>query len=349
MSLQNLPIELVHFIAQDLDIHALAAFGQTCSSFCLVAQSFLYRRISVSAWSRNLCVVPLLARRPDIARHVRSFYIAVDSSPTVFPAYYGLLAKAILNMSELTSLNLLVDSGVSWVLKEACTHTSYPYLTHFTCSFPFDENVIQFLGKTPSLLELEADSIPSTFALNPLGASLPPTTIPRLEQFIGSPRTARALVPGRPIKSLHLNGSALTEEGHRAVGTVDLSYSGLGCSNKLFPRTLLGASVPVSIASRLPQNYDYADHAPAPCSCEYPDRNVSGQCFKAVNLIVSIQEFYEQVANVLASFPELTAFELSGMHWGSQQKRGDGSKRVWQSSPLSTMTHLDDDILLENT
>ncbi|KAI6151863.1 hypothetical protein BKA82DRAFT_124520 [Pisolithus tinctorius] len=324
MSLQGLPIELVHIIAQDLDIHTLAALAQTCSSFCLVAQSLLYRRISVSAWSRNLSVVPLLAKRPDIARHVRSFYIAVDSPPTVFSVYYGLLAKAIQNMSELTSLNLLVDSGVSWVLKEACTHTSYPYLTHFTCSFPFDENVIQFLGKTPSLLELEADSIPSTFALNPLGASLPPTTIPLLEHFIGSPRTARALVPGRPIKSLHLNGSALTED--------DIVLLARATS----PIVVLGAAINSSPVPFLEHLHRYLPHL-------------------AYLRIMTMQtmheppapEFYEQVADVLASFPELSAFELSGMHWGSQQKRGDGSKRVWQSSPLSTMTQLDDNILLE--
>lgn len=50
---------------------------------------------------------------------------------------------------------------------------------------------------------------------------------------------------------------------------------------------------------------------------------------------------------MLASFPELNTFELSGMHWGSQQKRDDSSKRVWQSSPLSTHTPLEDDLLLE--
>ncbi|KAI6047128.1 hypothetical protein EDC04DRAFT_2556667 [Pisolithus marmoratus] len=326
MSLQKLPIELVHIIAQDLDIHALAALAQTCSAFCLVAQCFLYRRISVSAWSCNLCVVPLLANRPDIARHVRSFYIAVDSDspPTVSSAYYDLLAEAILNMSELTSLNLLVDSGVSWVLKEACTHTSYPYLTHFTCSFPFDENVIQFLGKTPSLLELEADSIPSTFALKPLGASLSPTTIPHLEQFTGSPRTARVLVPGRPIKSLYLSGSTLTEED---IALLARSTSRIWA---------LSAAINSSPVPFLEHLHRYLPHL------AYL-RIMSMQAMPQL----STPEFYEQVANVLASFPELSAFEFSGMHWGSQQKRGDNSKRVWQSSPLSTMTHLDDDILLE--
>lgn len=50
------------------------------------------------------------------------------------------------------------------------------------------------------------------------------------------------------------------------------------------------------------------------------------------------------MADVLASFPELITFDLSGMPWGSQQKRDDGSKRVWQSSPLSSPARpLDDD------
>lgn len=212
MSLQALPIELLHIIAHDLDVHALAALALTCSSLLQVAQCSLYRCVSISPWSRNLSVVPLLAKRPDIARHVRSFYIAIDSTSAVFPAYYDLLAEAILNMSGLTSLDLLVDSSVSWVLKQACTRPSYPHLTQFMCPFPLDENVARFLDLTPSLLELEVDSIPSTFTRHPLNVPLPATSIPRLEQFIGSPRTARHLVPGRPVKVLHLNSGALTEE-----------------------------------------------------------------------------------------------------------------------------------------
>jgi len=44
--------------------------------------------------------------------------------------------------------------------------------------------------------------------------------------------------------------------------------------------------------------------------------------------------FMDQVANALAALPDLTAFELSGMHWGSSKREEDGSKRVWQSAPL---------------
>ncbi|KAG6334151.1 hypothetical protein ID866_4939 [Astraeus odoratus] len=323
MSLHGLPVELLHIIAQDLDIHALAALAQTCSILCDVAQGSLYRHICVSAWSRNLCVVALLANKPSIARHVRSFYIAIDSLSAVFPSYYRLLSRAILNMSELTSLNLLVDSGVSWVLKDACTRTSYPHLAHFTCSFPFDENVVQFLTKTPSLLELEVDSIPSTFACESLGASLSPATIPRLEQFIGSPRTARLLVPGRPVKSLHLNGGALTDEDITVL------------AQSTAPILVLGAVTNSSPLPFLEQLHRYLPHL------AYL-RIMTTQTI----LQPPAAEFYEQVADVLASFPELSAFELSGVHWGSQQKRDDGSKRVWQSSPLSVQIQLDDEIII---
>jgi hypothetical protein len=46
--------------------------------------------------------------------------------------------------------------------------------------------------------------------------------------------------------------------------------------------------------------------------------------------------FYENVAKALTALPDLTAFELSGMHWGSCKKSDDNKKRVWQSKPLSS-------------
>ncbi|KAL4075806.1 hypothetical protein J3A83DRAFT_4356986 [Scleroderma citrinum] len=293
MSLQILPIELLHIIAHDLDRHTLAALALTSSSLSQVAQCTLYRCISISPWSRNLCIVPLLAKKPDIARHVRSFYIAIDATSAVFPAYYHLLADAILNMSGLTSLNLLVDSSVSWVLKQACTRSFYPHLTHFTCPFPLDENVVRFLDLTPSLLELEVDSIPSTFTRHdPLSVPLPATSIPRLQQFIGSPRTARQLVPGRPVKILHLNSAALTEE--------DILLLAQSTSQIL----VLGA---------------VANSSPVPF-LEHLHRHLPHLAYLRIMTMQTLlqpptAEFYEQVANVLASFPELVAFELSGMQW----------------------------------
>ncbi|EGO27372.1 hypothetical protein SERLADRAFT_382071, partial [Serpula lacrymans var. lacrymans S7.9] len=57
-------------------------------------------------------------------------------------------------MSHLTSLRLLVDSSFTCVLQPALARNSYPHLTHFTSSFPFDHHVASFLQKTPALLEL---------------------------------------------------------------------------------------------------------------------------------------------------------------------------------------------------
>lgn len=65
----------------------------------------------------------------------------------------------------------------------------------------------------------------------------------------------------------------------------------------------------------------------------------------SATLISAVQEFYEQVANVLSSFTELNAFELSGMHWGSERKQDDDTKRVWQSKPLQGKTYPEDDLL----
>lgn len=52
----------------------------------------------------------------------------------------------------------------------------------------------------------------------------------------------------------------------------------------------------------------------------------------------------DRVANALSALPDLTAFELSGMHWGSSKRGDDGSKRVWQSTPLGTTFNPSDDV-----
>lgn len=322
MSIHSLPVELLDTVAQYLPSSSLAALAQTCSTLCPVAQRVLYCTVSASVWSQNLCVVDTLAKKPHVARFVRSFYIAIDSLAPVLLAFYRKLTKAILNMSELTSLSLLVDSSVSWVLKEASSRIHFPHLFHFTCSFPFDENVARFLDRTPSLLELEVDSIPTLFTPDSPPPYLAPTSIPQLEQFIGSTRTAELIIPGRPLRSIHLNGGGLSEDDIPLL------------ARSTAPVVILGTvtnSPPVPFLETLHR------HVP---HLIYLRVMSTKDIFKAPTA-----EFYEQVANVLTSFAELSAFELSGMHWGSQAKQNDGAKRVWQSAPLQTRSRPDDDLL----
>jgi hypothetical protein len=63
---------------------------------------------------------------------------------------------------------------------------------------------------------------------------------------------------------------------------------------------------------------------------------------------LSQQGFMDQVANALAALPDLTAFELSGMHWGSSKRGENGSKRVWQSSPMGNTFSRSEDVTIDS-
>jgi len=136
--------------------------------------------------------------------------------------------------------------------------------------------------------------------------------MPHLIQFIGSARAARAIVPGRPLQSIHLNEGDLVEEDVACLAQANANVLVLGATASTPPVALLE-----SIARHLPHlaylrimtTYHFT-HAPE-------------------------IGFMDQVANALSTLPDLTAFELSGMHWGSSKRADDGSKRVWQSAPLS--------------
>lgn len=224
MSFPSLPVELIDNILQNVQSSDLVALALTCTSLSPVAQRLLYRDIIVSAWSNNTKVVETLAKRPDLAVFARSFSITTTTQPPAFPAFDQLLATALAGMTELTTLALnLADSSASWVLEKAAQNVSYHRLHQFTASFPFDQNVANFLDKTPNLTQLEVDSIPCAEPTSPV-PSLLPTTIPNLSQFVGSVRAAKSIVPGRPLESIHLNEGDLVDEDvagfSRATGRV---------------------------------------------------------------------------------------------------------------------------------
>jgi hypothetical protein len=323
MSLPTLPVELVDNIIKNVSPTDLVAFSQTSSSLCPVAQRLLYRHISVSPWSRNICAVATLAKRPDLAHYVRSFSITTAALPPLFPAFYRLLAKALSGMTEVISLNLLIDSNASWVLEKAGQNVTYHRLQQFNCAFPLDITVTEFLSKTPMLLQLEVDSIPCLPSL-PI-PSVPATTTPHLVQFIGSARAARAIVPGRPLESIHLNEGDLMEEDLACLARANADVLVLGATASASPVPLLeciARHLPRLAYLRIMTTYHFT-HAPA-------------------------AGFMDQVANALAALPDLTAFELSGMHWGSSKRADGGSKRVWQSTPLGTTFNRSEDVTIDS-
>jgi len=310
MSIHALPVELLVLIAELLPDTSLPALARTSSHFRPVAQRVLYRHLVTCAWSRNLSLVPLLARSPHLARYVRSFFIALDSQSPIFRPFYDMLAKALRNMSDLHSLHLRVDVSASWVLRDT---PAYPNLAHFTSTFAFDQHVVRFLQNAPSLLELEVDALPIILPRTSPIPALPESSIPHLEQFTGPSRVASVIVPGRPVRSIHLNDTCPAED--------DIPMLARSTAPVLMLDAVTNAS-PVSFLHLLHHHLPHLAYL----------RVMSTQ-----NLFQPpTAEFYEQVANALDSFSKLDAFELCGMHWGSLRKRDDESKRVWQSSPLSS-------------
>lgn len=247
MSLPSLPVELIDTIFKNVAAPELVALSSTCSSLCPVAQRLLYRHISVSVWSHNIQAIPTLAKRPDLALFVRSFTISTAAMLPLFPAFYDLLATALSSMTEVTSLNVLVDSSVSWMLEKAGRNVTYHRLQQFTCAFPFDSNVAQFLAKAPALLELEVDSMPYEPSFPIRLPTLSPTSIPHLNQFIGSARAARAIVPGRPLQHIHLNEGDLDEGDVAYLAQATANVLVLGATASTPPVALLE-----SIARHLP-------------------------------------------------------------------------------------------------
>ncbi|KAF9008695.1 hypothetical protein BDQ17DRAFT_1236270, partial [Cyathus striatus] len=306
---QQLPTELLEAVLHHVHPSDLAVLSTTSSLTYSVAQRLLYRHIRIDCLSRNLGIVITLSRRPHIARHVRSFSIRLYSYSFLFKSFYRQLHTALSAMTELVSLDLFADSSSSWVLETPC-HSSYDRLVHFSSSFSLDRHVAHFLSKTSNLVDLQLDSGSPVDSCLPI--TLPPTSLPRLSEFAGPSDIAQAIVPGRPVETIHLTSGdmSLLAVEHLAKSTGRVVV--LGASTSLLPVPLLvmlGQKMPHLVYLRMMTTYNF-DGA--------PDTN-----------------FYHDIASALSSLHNLKAFELSGMHWGSSAKDLiDG--RVWQSEPFNS-------------
>jgi len=326
MSLQQLPVELLDDIFQRVLPADLVSLSRTSSSTYHVARRLLYRHLSVSLPARNAGVIIALAKKPELAHHVRTFAVRLDSS-TFFKSFYRHLATALSNMTELISLELFVDPGASWVL-QGTHHCVFPRLQHLACSFPLDSHVVNFLGKTEALLELEVDGVPSPHSL-PM-PTLPVASLPLLHEFKGSSHAATAIVPGRPVQSIHLNSGDLTGDDIASLAQSTAHVSILGATTSLLPVPLLQSlthHLPHLVYLRMMTTFDFS---------EAPDAVSLKCCCSSHNVFKQFsQTFYQHIANALTSLPNLRAFELSGMPWGSSLKTAESERRVWQSEPLT--------------
>ncbi|KAJ7699864.1 hypothetical protein B0H17DRAFT_925885 [Mycena rosella] len=298
------PVELYEAIFRFLDHPDLAAVARTSTSTGPIALRVLYRvlRVAPSPPHAPPSVVLTLSTRPDIARHVRHFTIALDHSAALFHSFYRRLATALSSMSALVSLDIFIDAG-SWVLPD---NRVYPQLQHFASSFPFDSRVAAFFTNAPVLESAQVES-----AASPL-PSLAQASLLRLAEFTGCSSAAAAVVPGRPVESIHINSGDVTEDMVPALAKSTAMVTVL---------SLTTSSAPVPLLQVLGQHLPHIMYLRITSNCNLPAPPTS--------------IFYEQVAGALAFFPNLQSFELSGMCWSSS-KKPDEPQRVWQSQPFTT-------------
>ena len=198
MASSTFPPELLDSICCLLPTSDLIAVARANYTLNAVAQRSLYKHISITPASHNLSVLDTLAAHPHTASHVRSFSVSMHTQQ--HHAFYNLLAKALEQMTELSSLTLFLDADASWVLN---SEAHYLNLTSFASSFPLDSSLVGFLSRTPAILDLQVGAVlPSN---DQSEVDLPPTSIPNLARFTGPYQTALVVVPQRPVEALFLS------------------------------------------------------------------------------------------------------------------------------------------------
>ncbi|KAJ3563011.1 hypothetical protein NP233_g9219 [Leucocoprinus birnbaumii] len=324
-----LPQELLDNVFSHLPTNDLLACTRSSSSLAHIAQRHIFRNIDLGATTKNPLIVPLLARNPHLARCVRSFQIRLEPRSPVFRSFYDALATALANMTGLTSLQLYLRPCSSSVLRKAIFNPDvlYPRLREFSCSLPFDSNVVAFLSKTPNLDSLSLDHIPTPDD-SPLTPCIPPTVMPHLTQFAGPQHAALALVPGRSLVSIQLHDGDLTEEIVEGLAGATSSLLVFSASTSSPPLPILrsiGSSMRKLMYLRLMSTQNFLD---------VPDRvGFAGNIAPSSSTDVSFptQIFFHEVADVLYDILDLTAFELCGMHWNSSTKKisENEERRIW--------------------
>ncbi|KAF8974592.1 hypothetical protein BDZ97DRAFT_1911761 [Flammula alnicola] len=307
MSLQTLPVELLHHLCNHLHAKDLLSLSTTNSRFYHVAQRPLYRHIYID--NRNLSCVFTLAKNAHIARHVRTFVIRLSPFSSLLHSFYRVLGNALSNMCELTSLEISVDQAASWILRTRDDST-YHRLRRFASSFHLDHNIAHFLNKTEALLELEVDSLHIS---PPPVLGLRDNALPMLNKFTGSSKTAECIVPGRPVQHIHLNSGDLTE---------DLAES---LAKSIAPILVLAAATSshsVSLIGTLTRCMEHLVHLRIVTTYNFTDAPDT--------------TYFANIADALTSLPDLQSCEIWGLHWISSKKSFLDQGRVWESETFNS-------------
>jgi hypothetical protein len=189
----SIPVDILRIILEHLDRGDLARICLLNKICCSCSQDILYRNI----YCPRTLICHTLAQSTHLARRVRSF---------TMKGMHPELAQALRSMTRLRRLTLLSVGDSSNVL-DGCTFS----LDTFTCTFSYDESLLNFLQSQPSLREAHFLA-PFSF---PALTDVEPTCLPNLTRITAPYNWIPHIVPGRPV-------SEISSTGHPR--DVDLSF-----------------------------------------------------------------------------------------------------------------------------
>ncbi|KAJ3547148.1 hypothetical protein NMY22_g1766 [Coprinellus aureogranulatus] len=147
-----------------------------------------------------------LTQTPDLIKSIRHLSISLPPQSPIPQLLCDALAEAIALMSNLQSLTFsdVPDSpqNASAILPRG---VQFPRLEQLNAFFAMDENVIDFLARSPHLTHLSLYGSPPA-----LRYRVPPDDIKHLTSFTGPVPTARDIVIARPISHLVVTTDDLT-------------------------------------------------------------------------------------------------------------------------------------------
>ncbi|KAG8722316.1 hypothetical protein FRC08_004154 [Ceratobasidium sp. 394] len=194
-------LEILRYVSSPTALYNFAHVNRQCRELALPVlyrSVFLTRERSV----RQFCQT--VENNAGLARLVRSFSIASSASPSdehqeFLEGIHGAL-KSMVNLTDL-SIRLIEQPPYQkrhWIFEGTTFH-----LKRLELRMDYDSALIDFLARQPLIESLTLlGAVPDH--LSSLRLELPPTALPRLAHFHGHYTQALALVPGRPIKSVHI-------------------------------------------------------------------------------------------------------------------------------------------------
>ncbi|KAJ7772305.1 hypothetical protein B0H16DRAFT_1513019 [Mycena metata] len=189
-----LPTELLDVVASHVPVHDLPALCRANHRLYDVCLRWIYHTLSPATVARAVEIFKVLVSNEVAGAFVKVFIIRLRFDG-VFKSFTRLMAKALINLTSLESLNCSFSPRVF----SSLSLTSFPRL--LDCKIPFCADAVVFLRLHPTLVKLRL--IPDFSLARPTYSSSP-ISLPVLREFSGPAWAAREIVPHSSIEVVTL-------------------------------------------------------------------------------------------------------------------------------------------------